>query len=181
MPPPQAIVVRHGMRRFEDLDAPGRNRIAVAGDDEPLKGRRRPCRVEARRHRRGRLAGADDDAASPRFFRQMPGDGAPRIGAGDRGVEHAPQDRSRPFDRSIRPTWFGSPQALSARIAAITASVTCSRVGGPAEIGRVQIRIGGDALDRPHQALGGGLLAEMLEHHRRRPERADRVGDRPCP
>src|SRR5215510_4356633 len=49
--------------------------------------------------------------------------------------------------------------------------------GAAAEIGGMQRRIGGDALDRAHQAAGGGLLAEMLQHHDARPERADRIGD----
>jgi hypothetical protein len=34
----------------------------------------------------------------------------------------------------------------------------------------MQRRIGGDLLDRPHQPVRGRLLAEMIEHHRRRPE-----------
>ncbi len=46
-----------------------------------------------------------------------------------------------------------------------------------AEIGRVQRRIGGHPLDRPHQAGRGGLLAQMLQHHHPRPEGADRVGN----
>ena len=63
-----------------------------------------PCRRQRRR------------SVPSRVFRKMPGDGAPRIGARDCGVEHPPQDRTRsfivPFARH-----FAAPLALSARIA----------------------------------------------------------------
>src|ERR1700722_8261834 len=36
-----------------------------------------------------------------------------------------------------------------------------ARGGGAAEVGRVQRRIGGDLLDRPHQAVRGGFFAEV--------------------
>src|SRR4051812_27548149 len=59
---------------------------------------------------------------------------------------------------------------------------TLYRVGyGPhvmhaAEIGREHLFLGG-ALDGRHEARRGLRLPEMLEHHRRRPERRDRIGD----
>src|SRR4029077_14231607 len=51
------------------------------------------------------------------------------------------------------------------------------RPGLAAEVRRVKARVGGDTLDRLHQALRGGWLPEMLQHHHGRPERADRIGD----
>src|SRR6516225_5361707 len=46
-----------------------------------------------------------------------------------------------------------------------------------AEVGSVKALVGGYALDSPHQPISGGFLAQVLEHHHHRPERADRVGD----
>ena len=60
--------------------------------------------------------------------------------------------------------------------AAMTASVTCRVVALPPRSG-VCSGVGGHALDRPHQPLGRGRLAQMLQHHRAGPEGADRVGD----
>src|SRR5262245_50084370 len=65
--------------------------------------------------------------------------------------------------------------------------VSCKRVtdgardrggrGLAAEVRRMQRRVTGDALDRAHEPRGGGVLAEMVEHHDARPEGADRIGD----
>jgi hypothetical protein len=45
-----------------------------------------------------------------------------------------------------------------------------------AKIWDVQVKVGRDPLDGPHQPLGRGLLAEVLQHHSGRPEDRDRVG-----
>ena len=50
-------------------------------------------------------------------------------------------------------------------------------VGGAAEIAGAQLRIGQHLLDRGDDRGGGVLLAEMLQHHRARPDLADRIGD----
>src|SRR5207249_9303573 len=49
--------------------------------------------------------------------------------------------------------------------------------GVAAEIRRAGRAIGEHLGDRPLDRSGGGTLAEMLEHHRTRPDLADRVGD----
>ena len=50
-------------------------------------------------------------------------------------------------------------------------------VGVAAEVARAQGTPGERALDRADDRLRRGLLAEMLQHHRARPDHADRVGD----
>src|ERR1700722_9559757 len=46
-----------------------------------------------------------------------------------------------------------------------------------AEVRRVQRRVSCYALNRLHQAIRSGLFAEVFEHHRAGPERADRISD----
>ena len=67
-------------------------------------------------------------------------------------------------------------RAFSARIAPITASVTCAYWPCRRDPAYAD-RVGGHAFDGFHQAVGCFLLAEMLQHHDRRPERADGIGD----
>src|SRR4029077_18102106 len=72
--------------------------------------------------------------------------------------------------------WAGSPpelfpQQLRNRLAAFD----CIR--RPAEIARARFRIGQHLLDRLDDRGGGFRLAEMIEHHRGRPDLPDRVGD----
>src|SRR5262245_58969831 len=51
------------------------------------------------------------------------------------------------------------------------------RVGAAAEVAGAQLGLWQHALDRLDDRAGGFRLAEMLEHHRARPDLADRVGD----
>jgi len=50
-------------------------------------------------------------------------------------------------------------------------------VGSAAEIAGAELLLGQDLLDRLDDRGRGVVLAEMLEHHRARPDLADRVGD----
>ena len=61
--------VRHGMGGFDHLDALRRRAMAVAGDDQAFE-RALPSRLDRCGHRRGGLAGADDDRASLRRQRE---------------------------------------------------------------------------------------------------------------
>ena len=67
-------------------------------------------------------------------------------------------------------------QRFMPRTASHTARVTSSVVALPPRSG-VMMPGGADLLHRAHQQLGGGLLAEMLQHHRAGPEAGDRIGD----
>ena len=81
------------MRGLDDVNALARNRVIVAGDDEPLQ-RAVPRRLESRGHRGGGFAGADHDG--PPFGRigHMPGDQSRGQGRFNGGVEHRSQQRA---------------------------------------------------------------------------------------
>ena len=82
------------MRGFDDLDAPAGRRVAVAGDHQTLE-RTGPVRLQRRRHGGRRLAGADDDGPPRRRGGQMRRQAQARVGGGDRGREHGPQQARR--------------------------------------------------------------------------------------
>src|SRR5829696_5076502 len=84
------------------------------------------------------------------------------------------------------PLWLTFVAASRVRLArsdVVAAQRLANRIGDllrwrlAAEIRRVQLGIAGYALHRPHQPVGRILLAQVLQHHRTRPERRDGVGD----
>ena len=47
----------------------------------------------------------------------------------------------------------------------------------PAQIGRLDLAVGEHAPDGGNDAVVRGTLAEVIQHHRAGPDRADRIGD----
>ena len=86
--------VGHGMRGFDDFDALRRRAVAVAGDDEAFE-RPAPDRLDRGGHRRGGLAGADDDRAPLGRRGQEAREPFARRGGVDRGLKQAGQQGAR--------------------------------------------------------------------------------------
>src|SRR5690242_2432449 len=74
---------------------------------------------------------------------------------------------------SANPPYAGSPALIHHVSNGLAAS---RRVGVATEIPGPQRAFRQRALDRLDDRFAGFLLAEMLEHHRARPDHADRVG-----
>ena len=96
--------VGHRMRRFDDLDAPGRAGVAVAGQDQPLAWS--PGRLNGLGHARRRLAGADHHHPAGGLGRQRGGHAPHRVGGGDGRVEERAQEAAwvgegHPFRRKM--------------------------------------------------------------------------------
>jgi hypothetical protein len=90
-----------GCAGFDDLDPAARPRVAVARDDETGELAIRPVRLQRLGHRRGCLAGADDDDAPGArrrqlvLRRQVRRQAERRLRARDRRVEEAAQQDAR--------------------------------------------------------------------------------------
>ncbi len=82
-----------------------------------------------------------------------------------RGFVTPRQGRARPF-RCSRREWRRPPPPSHP-----------ASPGLAAEIGRVEALVRGDPLDRASSGGRPRVLAEMFEHHHRRPEGADQIGD----
>ena len=89
-----AAGVRHRVRRLDHVDRARRHAVAVAGDDEAFQ-RAVPMILHGPRHRRRRLAGADDHAAACGRFRQVRGQAMGRLRALDGRVQQAAQQGPR--------------------------------------------------------------------------------------
>jgi hypothetical protein len=87
-----AFLVRHGMRRLDDLDSLAGHAIAVARHHQPLE-RMRPLVLDGARHGGTGLARADHDGAA--FRRLQLGDvgreAGRRLGGGERCIEQFAQ------------------------------------------------------------------------------------------
>ena len=86
---------------------------------------------------------------------------------------------ARPIAAIVLETTIAGADAQSLRPSRIsmTAAVTWSVVAVPPR-SREEVTAGrGIPLDRLHQTACRALLAEMVQHHHRRPERAERIGD----
>ena len=72
----------------------------------------------------------------------------------------------------------GRPQAANAQASASATALPHVAVFGlPLEVAGAQLRLGQHRLDRRDDRRRGLALAEMLQHHRGRPDLPDRVGD----
>ena len=125
---------------------------AVIDDD-----RQPPVRIDGQKFRRARAGVADLDrqmlVVEPKLFRHP--QRAERAGAGNAVDAQAHDLRQR----------------IGHRLAAGRG------VGRATEIAGAQFLLGKHALDRLDDGGRGFALAEMLEHHRPRPDLADRIGD----
>ena len=87
-----AVFVGDRVGGFDDLDAAGRDGVAVAGDDGALQRDVGPGVFQRGGHDGGGFAAADHDAAAGRRFRrQMAGQHGPRVGGRDGGIEQGAQ------------------------------------------------------------------------------------------
>ena len=90
----KAGLIRHRVRRLQNLDHAGRRAIAVAGDDHAFQ-RPVPGIFQRRRHLGRSLAGPDHNCAAPGLFRQECANGFGRVGGGDGSVEQSCEKRLR--------------------------------------------------------------------------------------